>query len=217
MITLDHGGEIRVGPHGLPGDLVVVPQALGLVVFVHGSGSSRASPRNVFVAEVMHERRLSTLLFDLLTEDEAADRRNVFDIALLARRVKEVLDWLPGCPGTAGRPVGLFGASTGAAAALRSAAERPRQVQAVVSRGGRPDLADAYLALVQAPTLLIVGSLDTDVLRLNRAALRSLAREARLDVVPGASHLFEEPGTLGIAARLAGAWFVDHLGQGRAP
>ncbi|HJV96224.1 MAG TPA: alpha/beta family hydrolase [Albitalea sp.] len=200
----------------LAGDLAWSTEPRGLVVFAHGSGSSRLSPRNQFVAQVMHEQHLATLLFDLLTDAEAADRRNVFDIGLLSERVEEALDWVDSRPAWAGLPVGLFGASTGAAAALQAAASRPGRVASVVSRGGRPDLAGDYLARVEAPTLLIVGGLDDAVLALNRAALSQLRCNKRLEVVPGATHLFEEPGTLDAAAHLAAAWFSTHLAQRRA-
>ena len=201
---------VRIGVQGLHGDFLTIEQARGVVVFAHGSGSSRASPRNRFVAEVLHGYQLSTLLFDLLTEDEAEDRANVFDIALLSRRMTEALDWLAVRDEIAGQPIGLFGASTGAAAALCAAADRPTQVAAVVSRGGRPDLAAAHMVRVRSPTLLIVGGDDTEVLRLNRQALAVLRCEKRLEVVPGSTHLFEEPGALEVVARLAGNWFVDH-------
>jgi putative phosphoribosyl transferase len=165
---------------------------------------------------VLHEHRLSTLLFDLLSEGEAADRRNVFDIDLLGSRVVDALDWLLTQRELDRLHVGLFGASTGAAAALAAAAERPGRVAAVVSRGGRPDLAGELLRHVQAPTLLIVGGMDTEVLELNRQAMRLLGCNKRLEIVPGATHLFEEPGTLDAAAQLAGAWFANHLGAGRS-
>jgi pimeloyl-ACP methyl ester carboxylesterase len=208
--------SVRLGATALPGDLGVPPQALGLVVFVHGSGSSRLSPRNRYVAQTLQQRRLATLLFDLLTPDEAEDRRLVFDIDLLAERVGDALDSIAADGELARLPVGLFGASTGAAAALRLAAARPQAVAAVVSRGGRPDLALPVLERVRAPTLLIVGGDDGPVLDLNREALAALHCEKRLEVVPGATHLFEEPGTLEAAARLAGDWFVGHLPRGSA-
>jgi pimeloyl-ACP methyl ester carboxylesterase len=210
--------DVRVGRLALPGDWQAPAGAIGLVVFAHGSGSSRRSPRNRFVADVLHRHRLGTLLFDLLTDQEAADRRKVFDIDLLARRMVEAIDWLAeGDPGGLGaRPLGLFGASTGAAAALCAAAERVQRVSAVVSRGGRGDLAAAHLARVQAPTLLIVGSLDFDVLDLNRAVLDALRCEKRLETVPGATHLFEEPGTLDRVAESAGDWFARHAHGGTA-
>ena len=208
--------DVRIGPLGLAGELVVPDHARGLVLFAHGSGSSRLSPRNRQVAESLHRRRLGTLLFDLLTGDEAADRAQVFDIALLASRLVQAIDGCAARGDVAALPVGLFGASTGAAAALTAAAERPQCVRAVVSRGGRPDLAAPALARVQAPTLLIVGECDRDVLALNREALRPLACEKRLQVVPGATHLFEEPGALERVADLAGEWFATHLHAARA-
>ena len=202
---------VLIGPGALPGTLVQPDQAVGVVVFAHGSGSSRHSPRNLEVAGVLQAQGLATLLFDLLTEDEAADRRLVFDIGLLAARVGLAVDALRARPDCAPLRLGLFGASTGAAAALVAAAQRPRQVAAVVSRGGRPDLADRWLARVRAPTLLIVGGADREVLALNRQALARLGGPKRLEVVPGASHLFPEPGALDHAAALAAAWFRDHL------
>lgn len=203
--------RVRVGAQSLPGDLSVPPGALGLVLFAHGSGSSRASPRNRQVAQVLHGHRLATLLFDLLHEGEAEDRANVFDIELLASRMVDALDWVARRGHLERLPIGLFGASTGAAAALVAASRRPWQVGAVVSRGGRPDLAEAALQRVAAPTLLIVGGQDREVLALNRRAMLSLSCEKRLEVVPGATHLFEEPGTLDTAAHLAGSWFAHRL------
>jgi len=185
------------------------------VIFAHGSGSSRLSPRNRQVAARLHERRLATLLFDLLTEDEALDRRKVFDIPLLARRLGEAIAWRGTEPALSALPCGLFGASTGAAAALLAAAELPAAVHAVVSRGGRPDLAGSALPLVQAPTLLIVGGADTEVLQLNLGALARLRCTKQLDVVPNATHLFEEPGTLEQVAERASDWFAAHLKEKR--
>jgi putative phosphoribosyl transferase len=202
---------VRVGPQSLPGDLEIPAQARSVVLFAHGSGSSRLSERNRWVAGVLQEHHLATLLFDLLSDAEAADRRKVFDIELLGSRVVQALDWAAKQPELGGKRIGLFGASTGAAAALVAAAARPGSVGAVVSRGGRPDLAGDELARVSAPTLLIVGSADREVLELNRQALRRLQCNKRLEVVPGATHLFVEPGTLGCAAELAAAWFETHL------
>jgi putative phosphoribosyl transferase len=202
--------DVRVGPHALPGTLVQPAGGAAVVLFAHGSGSSRLSPRNRYVAEVLHARGLGTLLFDLLDEREARDRANVFDIELLGQRLVAAIDWLVGGAGPVG-PLGLFGASTGAAAALYAAAQRPDRVAAVVSRGGRPDLAAPWLAEVRAPVLLVVGGHDPDVLQLNRLALRGLPADARLEVVPGATHLFEEPGTLEAAAGLAADWFSRHM------
>lgn len=200
---------IRIGAQRLEGDLCSVEPADGLVVFAHGSGSSRNSPRNLQVARALQQRGIGTLLFDLLTPDEADDRANVFNIGLLSSRVLEALDALPAT--LRGQPLGLFGASTGAAAALVAAARRPAAVQAVVSRGGRPDLARDDLRRVRAATLLIVGGADTTVLELNRAAYALLDCEKRIDVVPRATHLFEEAGTLERVIDLAGGWFSDHL------
>lgn len=203
--------DVQIGSQGLPGELALVADARGLVIFAHGSGSSRFSPRNRLVAEILHGYRLDTLLFDLLTEAEAADRRQVFDIALLGQRMGAALQWSRSDEHTARLATGLFGASTGAAAALTAAARYPGWVSSVVSRGGRPDLAAAQLPRVQSPTLLVVGGYDTEVLQLNRSAMRLLQCESRLEVVPGATHLFEEPGAIETVAHLAGSWFANHL------
>ena len=203
--------EVRIGPQRLPGSLDVPLQPRALILFAHGSGSSRHSPRNRQVAQVLHGCDLATLRFDLLTEDEADEGSNAFDITLLAGRLLQALEWQRGQPSLSALPCGLFGASTGAAAALAAAAEEATAVYAVVSRGGRPDLAGAALPRVVAPTLLVVGGNDPEVLRLNRAALSALRCECELAVVPGATHLFEEPGTLEAAARRAADWFVAHL------
>ncbi len=202
--------EVRIPPVRLPGTLTLPDDAIGVVAFAHGSGSSRLSPRNRQVAMRIVESSVGTLLFDLLGADEAADRRNVFDIDLLARRLGDAVDFLRGDERTGALPIGLFGASTGAAAALVVAAQRPRDVVAVVSRGGRPDLAGDALPKVAAPTLLIVGGADTEVLALNRAAARRLTCPHELVQVPGATHLFEEPGTLEQVSDLAAAWFSRH-------
>jgi putative phosphoribosyl transferase len=206
--------EVAIGQFDLPGHLTVPPHAVGAVVFAHGSGSSRHSPRNQFVADQLHGAHLATLTFDLLTDVEARDRGNVFDIGLLATRLTRATDWVRNHPAVAGLPIGLFGASTGAAAALVAASDPSLPVAAVVSRGGRPDLAGDRLGHVTAPTLLIVGGADTVVLELNREAQQHLRCESQLTVVPGATHLFEEPGTLESVASLAADWFVDHC---RAP
>lgn len=203
--------RVQIGGQALDGDLAVPAHARGLVVFAHGSGSTRRSPRNQQVASSLHEHGFGTLLFDLLTPVEAADRWNVFDIDLLAGRLVESIDWIAGRPALAPLPLGLFGASTGAAAALKAAAVRAGRVRAVVSRGGRPDLAGDALERVRAPTLLIVGGADTEVLALNQAALERLNRVSALSVVPGATHLFEEEGALEQVADLAGRWFASHL------
>ncbi|MBT8768461.1 dienelactone hydrolase family protein [Pseudomonas boanensis] len=199
----------------LVGDLLLPPGAKDLVVFVHGSGSSRLSPRNQHVARYLSDRGLATLLFDLLTErEQRIDQVTCelrFDIPMLTRRLVGVLDWIAAKPELRHLPVGLFGASTGAAAAILAAVERPRSVHAIVSRGGRTDLAGEALEKVQAPTLQIVGARDLPVLGLNRKVSRALGCEQRLEVIPGATHLFEEPGTLQEAARLAGDWFESHL------
>lgn len=206
--------EVRIPPVELPGTLTLPDAATGVVAFAHGSGSSRFSPRNRQVAMRIVEAAVGTLLFDLLTDDEAADRRNVFDIALLARRLGDAADFLRSDARTRRLPIGLFGASTGAAAALVVAAQRRSEIAAVVSRGGRPDLAGDHLPQVTAPTLLIVGGADTEVLQLNRSAARQMTCTCELAVVPHATHLFEEPGTLEQAADLAARWFERHFRPG---
>jgi putative phosphoribosyl transferase len=206
--------EIEILPLGLRGSLAVPDQASGIIVFAHGSGSSRLSPRNHSVARALNEAGLATLLFDLLLPSEAEDRHKVFDIPLLAGRLEEALDWVEEEESTSDLPVGLFGASTGAAAALTAAARRPELIAAVVSRGGRPDLAADALSSVLAPTLLIVGELDTVVIELNRRARNQLTCPARVEIVPGATHLFEERGTLDRVIELASAWFTQYLDKG---
>ncbi|MFB7373545.1 phosphoribosyltransferase family protein [Streptomyces sp. NPDC056222] len=203
--------RIQVGELEVAGHLVVPQGAAGVVLFAHGSGSSRHSPRNRAVAEDLNRAGLGTLLFDLLTEAEAADRANVFDTELLADRLARATAWLGGQPGVGGLRTGYFGASTGAAAALWAAADPAATVSAVVSRGGRPDLAGPRLAAVRAPTLLIVGGHDPLVVDLNEEAQRQLRCENELVVVPGATHLFEEPGTLERVGELAAGWFGDHF------
>jgi len=207
--------QIPTGRVTLEGNLEMPEGAQGIVVFAHGSGSSRHSPRNRYVAQVLREAGLATLLMDLLTpEEEVADaqlRHLRFDIPLLAERLRGVTDWLVKAPATQSLKIGYFGASTGAAAALVAAAQRPNAIGAVVSRGGRPDLAGPDLPRVQAPTLLIVGGNDSLVLDLNREALQRLQGEKKLEILPGATHLFEEPGALEEVARLATRWFVRHL------
>jgi dienelactone hydrolase len=207
---------IPVGALRLTGDLTVPVGARGLVIFAHGSGSSRRSGRNRAVAARLNGSALATLLFDLLTEAEeiaeARTRHLRFDIGLLAERLTAVVDWSRTDGRTARLPIGLFGASTGAAAALRCAASRPGEVRAVVSRGGRPDLAGSEaLAGVRAPTLLIIGGADTPVIEMNRAAAEQLEAPCRTEIIPGATHLFEEPGALETVARLASEWFGVHL------
>lgn len=203
------------GTAHLVGDLVVPADPVGIVVFAHGSGSSRMSPRNRAVADHFQREGLATLLFDLLTaQEERIDERTRelrFDIGLLSDRLGQVKDWVGRQPPTARLNIGYFGASTGAAAALVAAAELPENVRAVVSRGGRPDLAGAYLTKVRAPTLLIVGGQDTAVLEMNRDALSRLPCEKSLEIVPGATHLFPEPGALEQVANLAATWFTRHL------
>ena len=208
--------EIPAGP-ALEGDLTVVEGATGLVLFAHGSGSSRRSPRNREVAAALQEAGLATLLFDLLTAEEERDRAFVFDVELLAGRLVAATRWAQGRSELRGLPLGYFGASTGAAAALWAAAELPGAVTAVVSRGGRPDLAAPRLAEVRAAVLLIVGGRDELVLQLNREALSELRCPAELEVVPGATHLFEEPGALPHVSALAARWFAAHLRQRAAP
>jgi putative phosphoribosyl transferase len=203
--------EIPSGRRRRSGILTAPAGAVAAVAFAHGSGSGRFSPRNQFVARVLQEAGLATLLLDLLEEEEAEDREKVFDIGLLAERLQSAADWLGREPATSDLRLGYFGASTGAGAALVAAARAPDAAGAVVSRGGRPDLAGGYLPLVEAPTLLIVGGNDDVVLELNERALRLLRCPRELVVVPGATHLFEEPGTLEEVARLAKEWFVRHL------
>ena len=209
--------QVRVGAGGvvLDGGFAVPDGARGVVLFAHGSGSSRHSPRNRFVAEALREGALATLLLDLLTpEEEAIDARTRqlrFDIGLLADRLVGTIDWLAQQPAARGLPVGLFGASTGGGAALVAAAERPDAVGAVVSRGGRPHLAGDALPRVQAPSLLIVGGDDEAVIGLNRRAMARMSAPVTLEIVPGATHLFEEPGALEQVARLARDWFVRYL------
>jgi putative phosphoribosyl transferase len=215
MVTITKGTErsveIPAGKRILSGILTVSRGAVGVVAFAHGSGSGRLSPRNQFVARVLQEAGLATLLLDLLEEEEAEDRQKVFDIELLAERLQSAADWLGREPETAALRLGYFGASTGAGAALVAAARAPAIVGAVVSRGGRPDLARPYLAAVQAPTLLIVGGNDDVVIDLNEQALRLLRCPKELVIVPGATHLFPEPGALEEVSRLAKEWFVRHL------
>jgi putative phosphoribosyl transferase len=194
------------------GGLLNVPHdSIGIVLFAHGSGSSRFSSRNQFVASVLQKNRIATLLFDLLDEQEADDRAKVFDIQLLAQRLEQTALWTQEYEQTRGLPLGYFGASTGAAAALVAAARQGKSVGAVVSRGGRPDLAEAALQQVQAPTLLIVGGDDEPVVELNRRALARLRCEKKLQIIPGATHLFPEPGALEQVANLASQWFQLHL------
>jgi dienelactone hydrolase len=211
---------VPVGRTGLCGDLNQPASAIGLVIFAHGSGSGRHSPRNQAVARALQARGMATLLADLLTlEEEEVDRVTGhlrFDIELLGRRVVALVDWASGHPDLQPLRIGLFGASTGAAAALVAAAARPDAVGAVVSRGGRPDLAGEALPQVVAPTLLLVGGFDTDVIELNRWAQSRMRCPVSLDIVPGASHLFEEPGTLAQVAARAGGWFERYL-PGAAP
>jgi putative phosphoribosyl transferase len=199
----------------LVGDLSVPYGAGGLVIFAHGGGTSRRSPRTRFVAEVLHQSGLATFLFDLLTEEEEGREQNGdglrFDIPLLAERLGAVTAWLELTSPTRGLPVGYFGANTGSAAALIAAAERPDAVTAIVSCGGRPDFAGEWLPRVQAASLFVVGSADTVVLRANEEALRSMVSHRRLAVVPGAAQLFEDPGALEEVARLSSQWFTDHL------
>jgi dienelactone hydrolase len=214
--TAEQTVRLTLDSTSLEGTLAIPAGAAGIVLFAHGSGSSRHSPRNRYVAEALREGGLATLLIDLLTSaedrEDARSARLRFDIALLARRVAAATAWLTENPATSRLRIGCFGASTGAAAALVAAAERPNDVGAVVSRGGRPDLAIPVLARVKAPTLLIVGSLDLPVIDMNREALEHLRVEKRLEIVPGATHLFEEPGALEQVAHLARQWFQTYLG-----
>lgn len=206
--------EIPLGSQSLAGDLCIPAAAHGIVLFAHGSGSSRLSTRNQFVARALERRGLATLLIDLLTRrEEVIDDRTAeyrFDIPMLADRLVAIVDWLRARKETA-LPVGLFGASTGGGAALIAAAERPAVIAAVVSRGGRPDLAGTALQKVSAPTLLIVGGLDTTVIQMNRDAMQQMRENVILKIVPGATHLFEEPGALERVAAMAGEWFAEYL------
>jgi len=207
---------VKIPPVGLSGDLVIPPEATGLVLFAHGSGSTRHSRRNRYVAGVLQQGGLGTLLLDLLTEaEEEVDlqtRHLRFDIGLLAGRLEEATEWLQRESATRSLPVGYFGASTGGGAALVAAAEKPAAIGAVVSRGGRPDLAGPALRRLQAPSLLIVGSEDYEVIELNREAMAEMRCEKELSIVPGATHLFEEPGALEQVSKLALTWFSRHLG-----
>ena len=215
--TLDHAAEraVRVSPYGLGGDLVVPENATGLIIFAHGSGSSRHSSRNRFVARELNRGRLATLLMDLLTpEEESVDLRTRhlrFDIGMLADRLVHAAEWAGSTAGIRDLTIGYFGASTGGGAALVAAAQRPARIGVVVSRGGRPDLAGAALPRVAAPTLLIVGGCDYPVIDMNEEAMHAMRCEKRLEIVPGATHLFEEPGTLERVADLARNWFQRHL------
>jgi putative phosphoribosyl transferase len=205
--------DVHIPPIGLTGILRIPKNAYGLVAFAHGSGSSRLSPRNTFVAQALNDRGIATLLFDLLTPAEEADRANVFDIPLLADRLIDAVHWLDDQAPLDKLPLGLFGASTGAAAALVAAAKVPRRIGAVVSRGGRPDLAGDALDAVHAPTLLIVGGADFGVIELNEQALARLRGPKALELVPGASHLFPEPGALEAVIDHAARWFAHYLAQ----
>lgn len=207
----EHTVRITQGPITLEGILGFPVDPHGVVIFAHGSGSGRLSPRNNFVARHLQQDRLATLLLDLLTEEEADDRRNVFDIDLLADRLLLAKAWLESEAKTRHLGIAYFGASTGAGAALQAAAREPSHVMAVVSRGGRPDLAESYLPSVAAPTLLIVGGRDEPVIEMNRGAYELLTCEKKLIIIPGATHLFEEPGTLEQVAEHAGTWFGRHL------
>jgi dienelactone hydrolase len=221
MMQTDRLVQIQAGRVTLEGNLCIPDGSQGIVLFAHGSGSSRRSPRNRHVAIVLRQAALATLLLDLLTEDEEiADRRTArlrFDIGLLASRLIGATDWLQANRQTRHLRIGYFGASTGAAAALVAAAERPALIGAIVSRGGRPDLAVTALAGVKAPTLLIAGGDDVPVIEVNRQALAQLTVESRLEIVPGATHLFEEPGALERVAELARDWFRRHLAAAASP
>jgi len=204
--------HIPAGEVELDGELILPPSAKGVVLFAHGSGSSRFSPRNTYVAEVLQQRGIGTLLFDLLTREEDRNYETRFDIALLTQRLLAATAWLQSNPKTQSLSLGYFGASTGAAAALQAAAQMGDKIAAVVSRGGRPDLAgEAALSRVTAPTLLIVGGADYGVIELNQQAYALMNCEKELTLIHGATHLFEEPGTLQQAAHSAAEWFVQHL------
>ncbi|MEY9131045.1 putative phosphoribosyl transferase [Bradyrhizobium diazoefficiens] len=207
-----HPHDVLIPPFGLPGRLSVPGNPRGLIAFAHGSGSSRFSPRNTAVANALNERRFATLLFDLLTPAEEQNRSNVFDVVLLAERLMTAVNWLEGqTRAIASLPVGLFGASTGAAAALVAAARLPDRIAAVVSRGGRPDLAGEALPLVRAPTLLIVGGADFGVIELNEDALTRLHGPKAIEIISGATHLFPEPGAMEAVIEHAGQWFERYL------
>jgi putative phosphoribosyl transferase len=206
--------EALIPPHGLAGTLNRPGGARALVIFAHGSGSSQFSPRNIRVAEALNHRRIATLLLDLLLPQEEEDRQNVFDISLLAQRLKQAVRWVIDEPDVNSLPIGLFGASTGAAAALVAASGLGDRIGAVVSRGGRPDLAGDRLPLVKIPTLLIVGGADYGVIELNQQALERLGGEQCIQIVPGAPHLFEEAGALDAVIELAAGWFESHLFAG---
>jgi len=208
--------DVNIPPLGLAGTLCIPRPAHGLVVFAHGSGSSRLSPRNTAVAAALNNRGMATLLFDLLTVDEEPDRTNVFDIPLLARRLIDAVHWLEGQPTAKTLAVGLFGASTGAAAAIVAAASLADRVGAIVSRGGRPDLAGAALDRVRTPTLLIVGGADYGVIELNELAFARLKGEKAIEIVPGATHLFPEPGAMAAVIEHAARWFDRHLATGHS-
>jgi len=212
-VAVDRDVCVQIGTLKLAGHLSIPARATGVVLFAHGSGSSARSPRNRSVAASLNAAGIGTLLFDLLSREEGADRGNVFDISLLAERLIEATRWIRTELGSTAVQLGYFGASTGAAAALVAAADPRCAVSAIVSRGGRVDLAGPILPAVTAPTLLIVGSVDATVLEMNRRALSALTCVTRLEVVPGASHLFEEPGALEQVAALAAAWFSEHLGK----
>jgi putative phosphoribosyl transferase len=214
--TFEHHVSIAQGSVVLEGLLGLPPGSEGAVIFAHGSGSGRFSPRNNFVARHLQQQGLATLLLDLLTEEEASDRRKVFDIDLLADRLLLAKTWLESDRRTCHLRIGYFGASTGAGAALQAAAREPSNIHAVVSRGGRPDLAEPYLSRVTAPTLLIVGGHDFPVIEMNQAAYELLTCEKKLVIIPGATHLFEEPGMLEQVAGQAGSWFLRHLIKDRS-
>lgn len=203
--------EVVIKPEGLGGLLGVPETACGVVIFAHGSGSGRMSPRNNYVAQKLRDAGLATFLLDLLTQTEERDRRNVFDIGLLSRRLLRAREWIAENFATAHLPVGYFGASTGAAAALRAAAEPGSEIGAVVSRGGRPDMAHDALPAVTAPTLLLVGSRDEPVIGMNDEAYQALGSKKRMILIEGATHLFEEPGTLDVVVHHAAEWFSRHL------
>lgn len=206
--------EVRIHPLGLAGTLRYPTGARALVIFAHGSGSSRFSPRNVGVAEALGHRQIATLLFDLLLPEEENDRKNVFDIKLLGLRLLDAVHWINEQPDAGKLPIGLFGASTGAAAALVAASSLGEHIGAVVSRGGRPDLAGNALPKVKAPTLLIVGGADLGVIELNQSAFEMLGGEKAIEIVPNATHLFPEPGALEAVIELAAGWFERHLVKG---